>query len=359
VRAFGERERVVAELRPFLQADPASAWDEGGGRAAFDSLCKQVLNAQVAYLCPRLSFASALAYPANASAPCQAAAALELQAHPRAPALPIAREQFGGAQWAIPLTDERGALGVLLLGERADGSLYTQEEMEIARAAGERIVQAQANAELTRRLVELQRGRLATTQVVDRRARRELHDDILPQLHLAMLSLSAGETRDALTQLEQVHGALSNLLRAMPTGASPQIERYGVLGALRRAVDDEFANAFDGVTWETDPRAEYAAQQLSALNAEAVYAAAREAIRNAAKHGRGGNSRAPLQLTVRALFQDGLVIEIWDDGVGVTDSANGSGQGLQLHSTMMAVIGGTLTLERVEGKTRAIIRVPK
>lgn len=358
VREFGERERVVQELRPFLQTEPTGAWDERAGRAAFDSLCAQVLNARVAYLCPQIPFASPMAFPAGAVPPCEAAAALRESTSNHAPALSLAPGLFGGALWAIPLNDERGGLGMLLLGEREDGSLYTREEMEIARAAGERIVQAQASSELTRRLVELQRERLAATQVIDRRARRALHDDILPQLHLAMLSVRAGEPQNALAQLQEVHGALSDLLREMPTGAAPQIERYGVLGALYRAVEDEFANAFDSVTRETDPRAEVEARQLPSLSAEVMYAAAREAVRNAAKHGRGTDSRAPLHLTIRAFVQDGLVVEILDDGVGPSNSANGGGQGLQLHSTMMAVIGGALTLERAGAQTRARIRAP-
>ncbi|OQY89225.1 MAG: hypothetical protein B6D41_10555 [Chloroflexi bacterium UTCFX4] len=353
-RAFDERERVVAELRPFLQTADAEALD--GGRAAFDILIAQVLNARVAYLCPRIPFASALAFPPDAPPPCEQLASLDAQFSEHSPALPIAPTVFHGARWALPLADERGTLGVLLLGERADDSLYTQEEMEIARAAGERITQTQARAELTRRLVALQRERLATTQVIDRRARRALHDDILPQLHLALLNLSAGDANYALTQLQAVHHALSNLLREMPTGAAPQIEKYGLLNALRRAVEDEFASAFDSVTWEIEPRAADAAQTLAALNAETLYAAAREAVRNAAKHGRGQTLHTPLHLTVRALEQNGLVIEIWDDGVGLAKAPNGGGQGLQLHSTLMAVIGGALTLERVGDKTRAQLR---
>ncbi|MBI4673768.1 MAG: hypothetical protein HY741_19140 [Chloroflexi bacterium] len=358
VREFGERERVVRELRPFLQAHEMDA-GEGGGRAAFDSLCENVLNVRVAYLCPRVPFASPLAFPPNAEPPCALVAALDAQFAAHALAAPVAPETYRGASWAIPLKSERGLLGVLLLGERLDNSLYTQEEMEIAQATGERVVQAQASAELTRRLIELQRGRMATTQVIDRRARRELHDEILPQLHTAMLSVSAGETRDALTQLQTVHRALSNLLREMPAGASPQIEKYGVIGALRRAVDDEFGGAFEGVTWEIEPRAESVARNLASLNAEVLYAAAREAVRNAAKHGRGGNKTRALHLCVRALWQDGLVLEIEDDGAGVLPAGNGTGQGLQLHSTMLAVIGGALTLERVGDKTRVRLVAPR
>jgi glucose-6-phosphate-specific signal transduction histidine kinase len=250
-------------------------------------------------------------------------------------------------------------LGVLLLGERNDDSLYTQEEIEVAQATGERVLQAQASAELTRRLIDLQRGRLAATQVVDRRARRILHDDILPQLHTAMLSLSAGETAQAQTQMIDVHRALSELLREMPAGASPQVERYGVLGALRRAVDEEFANAFDAVTWNIEPEAATRAQGLAALNAEVLYAAAREAIRNAAKHGRGGDKGRALHLCVGARWHEGLLLEIEDDGVGIGAPSPNGGQGLQLHSTMMAVVGGSFVTEGGKGRTCVTLALPE
>ena len=39
----------------------------------------------------------------------------------------------------MPLWSERGLIGMLLLGPKRDGGLYTQEEIEIARASGERL----------------------------------------------------------------------------------------------------------------------------------------------------------------------------------------------------------------------------
>lgn len=356
IRMFGERERVVRELRPFLSTLPDGQSNQAS-RAAFDSLCENVLNTRVAYLCPLVPFASSLAYPPTRQAPREFSTLAAQFSNAKEMFRAIPREQFAGAVWAIPLQNERGLLGMLLLGERNDNGLYTQEEIEIAQATGERILQAQASAELTRRLIELQRGRLAATQVVDRRARRILHDDILPQLHTAMLSLSAGDSFNAQTQMTQVHRALSNLLREMPAGASPQVERYGVLGALKRVVEEEFTNAFDAVTWHIEPDADAHAQSLASLNAEVLYAAAREAIRNAAKHGRGGDKTRVLNLFIDARWRNGLRLEIQDDGVGLT-SANGDGQGLQLHSTMMAVIGGELKLERVGERTRVELFLP-
>lgn len=357
VRMFGERERVVSELRPFLSTLP-DAQSQESLRAAFDSLCEQVLNARTAYLVPVVPFASPLAYPTGAVPPSDVSGLAAQLAASGERFTAVAPGEMAGAVWAIPLQSERGMSGVLLLGERNDDSLYTQEEIEIAQATGERVLQAQASAELTRRLIELQRGRLAATQVVDRRARRILHDDILPQLHAAMLSLSAGEASGAQAQMADVHRALSNLLREMPANASPQVERYGVLGALRRAVDEEFPGAFESVGWEIEPEAAARADGLASLSAEVVYAAAREAVRNAAKHGRGGEKARPLHLTLAARGRDSLTLEIQDDGVGIIPAAPNGGQGLRLHSTMMAVIGGSLTMERVQDKTRVVLTVP-
>src|SRR5581483_1754771 len=360
VRLFGERERAVHDLRPFLLA-PTNPTQSDSLRAPFDSLCENVLNARVAYLCPVVPLASPLAYPPHLAAPTQAAAILAAQFNsPNVLSVAIAPDEFQGAAWAIPLWSERGLSGVLLLGERNDGGLYTQEEIEIAQATGERVLDAQASAELTRRLIDLQRGRLTATQVVDRRARRVLHDDILPQLHTAMLGLSsANGNEESLQQLTAVHRALSDLLREMPAGTSPQLERQGLLSALRSAVDEEFGSAFDAVTWTIDAEAETHARALSPLNAEVFYAAAREAIRNAAKHGRGAKNTNPLHLSICAQWYEGLTLEIQDDGVGFLAAPNGSGQGLALHTTMMAVIGGALTIERIQSQTRVRLFLPE
>ena len=43
---------------------------------------------------------------------------------------------------------------------------------------------------MARRLLALQRQQLAESQVVDRRIRRVLHDDVLPQVHATLLALN-------------------------------------------------------------------------------------------------------------------------------------------------------------------------
>ena len=104
---------------------------------------------------------------------------------------------------------------------------------------------------------------------------------------------------------------------------------------------------------------------MPALITEVLFYAAREVIRNAARYGRGQDSGRVLRLLVEILWQDGLVIRVEDDGAGLEATANtndngGSRQGLALHSTMMAVIGGTLSLESAPNHyTRITLTIPQ
>jgi len=449
-RSFEERERTIEHLRPFvasprlyeqlLAAAPAAALDRDV-QALFRALCDGVLGARLAYLVPLGPLAAlvgtTLAFPegdgpalANLPAPDWPQFAADLDA-PGLICLPLDPARYGGAAWAVPLPTwrrgagqvggEQGLAGMLLLGEKRDGGLYTQEEIEIAQASGERLLDLLASVEIARRLMDLQRQRLAESRdygelsraVFDQRARRLLHDEVLPLLHAAMLTLSgSGEGKpaeastgagDLLDLLAGAHRQISDLLREMlPTiervgAARPDVERLGLAGALRDLVDGELAGAFDGVTWQVDPEAEARAGTLPPLAAEVLFGAAREAVRNAARHGRAqpagamrpsagwpqGRDERPLHLWLGLAWRDpaelrtgeaGNVepdaggpgrLELWveDDGVGLQAGgqavAGNGGQGLALHSTMMAVLGGTLAIERLPGgHTRVRLSLP-
>lgn len=370
-RAHLEREQSVIRLRPFvsseglyehlLAADAPTGPDAG---ALLRALTEDVLGARVAYLVPLGPLGplvGPLSHGANGHSP-PAPVDLALEAEGPDPiCVPVDPERSGGAVWAVPLWSERGMVGTLLLGEKRDGRLYTQEEMELARATGERLVDTQASAELARRLVSLQRRRLVEDQVLDRRARRELHDEVLPRLHAALLALSrvndspvAGEASGLISD---AHRQIAALLRSTPAFVAPEVARLGLVAALRQMVDLELGEEFDGVNWALEPDAEQLAQRVPGLSAEVVYCAAREVVRNAARHGRGGHPQRPLHLSVSVYARDGLEIAVEDDGVGIRDlHATEAGRGLALHGTMMAVIGGSLAVETVpDARTRVTL----
>jgi signal transduction histidine kinase len=440
-RSYAERDRYINNLRPFVTSqglydELLSTTDDGrrttengttsqsvirtvspdvDATAPFHALCRDVLGVDVAYLVAvgPLSplVGPPLTYPTGQEVKLppltEITGALE---SPQMLYMPVDPARYGGAAWAVPLWSERGLIGVMLLGEKGDGGLYAQEEIEIARATGERLIDTQASAQMAQRLMLLQRQRLAESQVLDRRARRVLHDDVLPLLHTAMLELSRRPTTDdrrpasktdssvpspqssALSLLGDAHRQISDLLRDMPPTVAPEMARLGLVGALRKAVDEELAGAFDEVIWQIDPEVARHAGDVPPLAAEVIYYAAREAIRNSARYGRSNVPSRPLHLKIAVLWRNGLEILVEDDGVGLgtgtngrktreldvsepvsgnghpngTDAASGangnsggSGHGLALHSTMMAVVGGSLSAESVPGEyTRVVMSLP-
>ena len=103
-------------------------------------------------------------------------------------------------------------------------------------------------------------------------------------------------------------------------------------------------------------------RKLPSLNAEVLFGAAREAVRNAARHARGDDDRRPLRLQISATADSELRLVIEDDGVGFhlpLPPTSGAGQGMTLHSTLMAIIGGAWKTDSQPDKyTRVTLTVP-
>ena len=239
--------------------------------------------------------------------------------------------------------------------------------METAQAAGERVVQLLAGEQMLLRLMELQRKRTAEQRIMDQRTRRALHDEILPALHLAVLQLSSADrqqptVQEALGTLADVHRQIAELLASTQPTPAPAANPCELAGALRGLLEGEFAHSFEQVIWEGVPvnsaGSPAMAQGKSGVYVdqvvgEVILGAAREAIRNAAAHGRGDMADRPLRLEIALHEGCGdapeLALTIADNGVGIdaggSNPAPGrSGNGLALHSTLLAMVGGYLTI---------------
>jgi len=381
-RSYTERERYIENLRPFISsqgffdqlATPSHiSPTDINLQVPFNALCREVLGTRLAYLVASGPLAPLAGPPLTFPEGSQLAILgikqlLNKFHHSESTRTQIIPTESGSASWAVPLWSERGLIGILFLGEKWDGGLYTQEEIEIAQTSGERIIDTKASVEIAQRLMILQRQRLTESQLLDQRARLVLHDDVLPQLHTVMLSLvseknhSKGGSSEAVELLTDAHAQISALLRDMPTTSLPQISKIGLVGALKELVNEEYGLAFDTVNWEIDKKTEKYVRTLSPLTLEVLYYATREAIRNAARHGRPADHIQPLHLIIRILDNQGLHIQIEDDGKGINSETaiiEEKGQGLALHSTMMAVIGGELTVDSSPGEyTRVTLFLP-
>ena len=378
-RTFRERADFIAALRPFFTSQQRydqilTAPDGASVREAeepFQALCRGVLGTRSASLTPAGSlaplFGPPLYFPDQIAAPVLHPDDLPGDISQQTLYAALEKDGTGQAGWVIPLWNARGLCGFLLLGEKLDGGLYSEEEMEIARSAGERLMDLQASAEITRRLAALQRRQLAESQVLDRQARRALHDEVLPRLHAVLLELSSVDPQvkspGPLDTLSDVHRLIAGLLHDMPTPSAPQVLHSDLPLALRQTVEDEFRGAFDEVSWMIDPDTQHRLAGIPALETEVLFHAVREAIRNAARHARPAYDEAVLSLRVSIEWNDGVEINVQDNGRGIENPAgrnDSSGLGLELHRTLLAVIGGSLLVRsELDRFTQVKISLPQ
>ncbi len=382
-RSFWERDQFAARLRPFVQSQASAPNPLHPGSSAaglFAALCHDMLGTAHAQLIPLGSITSLvttpLHYPPGSRAP-----SMPLPPNLGAGMTPLERAEFAPYCWAISLWDERERISVLLIGEKQDGGFYSQEEMETAQAAGERIVHLLAGEQMVLRLIELQRKRTSEQRVIDLRTRRALHDEILPALHLAVLQLNGAdrqqpEVQETLSTLAGVHQQIADLLTNAQPMPAPTPDPCELVSALRSLIDEEFAHSFDQIEWwggshgdGTAPKKTVDAVYVDSLVGEVVLGAVREAVRNAASHGRGDRADQPLALQIRFCTEFGAagerILTIADNGVGlnaggsVAASSPGSGNGLALHRTLLAMVGGYLSVESSpEGGTQVKIAIP-
>jgi len=366
-RTFQERELYTSSLRAFVSGPGvfeqllAHSPQDADIATPFVALCRDMLGAEKVYLDAVGPMASLtpdpMIYPANADMG-EIPDVEEIFASPELIGVPLERATDAAWAWAVPLWSARGLMGILYLGARRDGGFYTQEEIDIARTISERLLDTRASAELARRLMALQRQQMVEGQVLDRRTRRALHDDVLPQLHAAMLALTSDDAR-VVDTLSDLHHQIADLLRKTPEFIAPQVIQVGLVAALQHSLDSELGGAFDAIEWQISPEAETSSRTLSPLSAEVIFYAAREAIRNAAHHGRFSDRQLELRIIIE--WANGLKIVIEDNGTGMDGDSRsaGSGQGLNLHATMLAVIGGALTVESRNGEyTRVLLSLP-
>jgi len=417
-QSYVAHDRMLAQFRPFaaslavehrgwLTADPAEV--ERSVEALFTSLCRDVLGASRA----RLSLSAGRLHRTFMYQASEAGADV--------------RDQ---REWALPVNDERGVIARLVLGPRADGAGYTSADLEVARACGQRILDAVGEFAAAQAIAGLARQRGLEAELSAALPRRVLHDEILPRLHLAMLRLetlrerlparalttvgraeregvrampvgepqtdSASPGASATVQAElgavvrelgQAHRDLAALMRAAPIVNQKRLE-HGLVSALRAALDGEFRGAFDQLDLQTPPAACAAADVLSPLVADLLLGATLEAVRNAGRHARGGDLHRRLTLRVALAADESWVsIAVSDDGVGLQSEVSGqrallseeqmvsaaivaspdgglatpgARSGLLTHGALVALIGGTLSVQsRPELGTTVTTRVPR
>lgn len=435
--SYTAHDRYIALLGPFVRSTAQRHWlntdlprTEQDLEHLFFHLCHDVLAVQCAYLAVltgavRRSFsyrwpselASASQWsktPRPASGKLQPALARLLKTTPAVHAAQGRRIQvYINEQpmivWIVPIYNERGLAATLYLGPREDGGVFTDEDMNLAHACGERILDTLGDHEAMQAVANLLRRRVVDVKLLGAQQRRVLHDEILPQMHLALLQLerlrslpesgqgadafpaqareadimpeAAGEANEAITSvgarisaselsrarkqaadeaieiISATHRRLAAMMRATAPGAPHRLERDGLINAIQTMLEQDFQHSFDEIAWSvTEETATHIDEMVSPAIAELIFAAVQEALRNAARHARGADIHRHLCLRFQATWKPAdpeLEIIVADNGVGIASadsSTTGTGGGLLTHSALLAIAGGSLTIKSEPGE---------
>jgi two-component system, NarL family, sensor kinase len=181
-----------------------------------------------------------------------------------------------------------------------------------------------------------------------RHIRREIHDGIGPLLAAALLRTETAmdlppgcaSQAESLQRLHALQKTALNDVRSLVEGLRPPaLDHGGLLAALQQHAELSAVMGAQGpptVTFEVTG-------DLSVLPAAvevAAYRIAQEAISNATKH--AGAQRITVQM---ARTENGLTVEIDDDGIGVAADINRSGVGLASMTERATELGGWCTNE--------------
>src|SRR3989440_886475 len=199
--------------------------------------------------------------------------------------------------------------------------------MNLAHASGQRILDALGDHDAMQAVAGLLRRRIVDVKLLGAQQRRVLHDDILPQMHLALLHLetlrsfihpdssaslpspqeevdtsSPGQVlNEAVDMISDAHRRLAALMRATAPGAPHRLERDGLMDAICAMLQQDFQHAFDEVEWcVSEETAQCIDEVTPPAIAELIFAAVQEALRNAARHARGTDVHRHLRLTLKA-----------------------------------------------------------
>ncbi len=399
--SYTAHDRYIALLGPFVRSTSLRHWlntdlqkTEQDLEDLFYHLCHNVLGVQCAYLAVlagtvrrRFSYRWPVSSLANGAlfSPVGDKKLLEKSeaARKRDSALetPSRIQLFVNEEpmicWVLPIYDERGLVATLYLGPRKDGAALTDEDMNLAHACGQRILDTLGDHEAMQAVAGLLRRRIVDVKLLGAQQRRVLHDEILPQMHLALLQLetlrsqpgngnvpSSGDTDareqavdETITLISDTHRRLAAMMRATAPSAPHRLEQDGMISAIRTMLDQDFQYAFDEVEWcVSDETAASIDEVMPPAIAELVFAAVQEALRNAARHARGSDEHRHLRLLFKALWNNAdhsLEVIVTDDGVGITSSSSatsGTGGGLLTHSALLAIAGGSLTIKSSPGE---------
>jgi len=262
-----------------------------------------------------------------------------------------------GATLAVPLLTGEQLLGILALGEKRSGALYTQEDLELLTTLAHSAALALENARLHEERLALLRQQLARVTAAQeeerRRIARELHDGVGPALASLNIRLrtarkllerdhhpAAGEIEE-LAELAQAN--IRDIRRLIHDLRPAVLDELGLVPALREYV----ARYQEEHGLEVALSLPKGDERLPAPLETALFRVIQEALANVARHAQA--RRVEIAMT---RDQREVTLCIADDGRGFDPAATRPGMHLGLWSMRERVeqLGGQFEIKSAPGE---------
>jgi len=258
--------------------------------------------------------------------------------------------EFDWGEVYAPLIFKEELRGILILGRRAGGEVYSNQDLRIVATVAEQGALAVTNILLVEQLRGLAQQLVRSTEEERKRLARDLHDTVLQELFFIKQGLYREPADPEL--VDYLEESIQNLRRAIKAQRPPLLDG-GLPLALQGLVEEmqKLAGPSLSITWASELDGTLG---LSDEQATSVYRIAQEALSNALKH---GNARH-IEVGLEQATDRSIRLLVSNDGVGAPLTSEGDRQsqghfGLALMQERALMIGARLHIQAApeEGTT--------
>jgi signal transduction histidine kinase len=254
--------------------------------------------------------------------------------------------KFAWSRLFVPLVYEEQLNGLLVLGSRVAGEVYSDQDLLMLSAVSRQAGLAWANVLLVEQYRRISQELVRSDEAQRKQLAGDLHDSLLQDLFYIKQLLYQ---RRADAELVEQLGASIDRLRQVIKAQRPAVLDRGLKLAFEDLVGEACrrTNGAPQIALELELADELDLPEESLTH---IYRIAQEALANALKYAQAKSVR----ISLHAARQDGLRLVVEDDGIGMDhlnpiEVSNSGHFGLALMRERAAMIGATLSIQSQSG----------
>ncbi len=260
-------------------------------------------------------------------------------------------DEYRWGQVFAPLIFKDDLQGILILGRRLSGDVYSDQDMKIIATVAEQGALAISNVLLFEKQHRLAQQLVRSSEEERRRIASELHDSVLQDLFFIKQVVHQNPENPELVQY--LEGCIQNLRVTIKAQRTPLLDQ-GLPLALQGLVEDmqKIAGKGTQVAWKANING---SAGLNDEQATAVFRIAQEALTNAVKHAHARH----IEVWFERAEDQSIRLRVRDDGIGASwlyqdGNLNQNHFGLVLMQERAEMINGRLHFITVPGEGTTI-----